>query len=271
MTNHVLRQALDYAERGWPVFPCQPGKKTPATLHGYLDATTDPDQVYAWFGRDPERNLAVATGAPGIDVLDIDQHGEAGDGFPALAQLESAGLLDGAVGNGPHPLRRAAPLLHRIAPAHRPPARQPHRLPVARAATSWPRPPRSAAPPTSTSPPSPGTASSTGRPPSASSQPAREPTPAQRTPQEHRQAQNAQIDRLARWVAAQPEGNRNNGLFWAANRALEDQPGRRPQPPRRSRPPGGTHRTRDHPHPRLRPAYQPGTPGPRDREAEGAS
>ena len=31
MTNHVLRQALDCAGRGWPVFPCQPGKKTPAT------------------------------------------------------------------------------------------------------------------------------------------------------------------------------------------------------------------------------------------------
>jgi hypothetical protein len=26
---------------------------------------------------------------------------------------------------------------------------------------------------------------------------------------------------LARWVAAQPQGNRNAGLFWAANRALE--------------------------------------------------
>ena len=29
---------------------------------------------------------------------------------------------------------------------------------------------------------------------------------------------------LARWVAAQPEGNRNAGLFWAANRALETDP-----------------------------------------------
>jgi hypothetical protein len=27
-----------------------------------------------------------------------------------------------------------------------------------------------------------------------------------------------------RWVAAQPEGNRNDGLFWAANRALEADP-----------------------------------------------
>jgi hypothetical protein len=29
------------------------------------------------------------------------------------------------------------------------------------------------------------------------------------------------VSALARWVAAQPEGNRNAGLFWAANRALE--------------------------------------------------
>jgi hypothetical protein len=29
------------------------------------------------------------------------------------------------------------------------------------------------------------------------------------------------IGRLARWVARQPEGNRNAGLFWAASRALE--------------------------------------------------
>ena len=29
---------------------------------------------------------------------------------------------------------------------------------------------------------------------------------------------------LARWVAAQPEGNRNAGLFWAASRALETDP-----------------------------------------------
>ena len=32
------------------------------------------------------------------------------------------------------------------------------------------------------------------------------------------------LDHLARWVAAQPEGNRNAGLFWAANRALDADP-----------------------------------------------
>ena len=41
-----------------------------------------------------------------------------------------------------------------------------------------------------------------------------------------RQPQTASRDLsgLARWVAAQPEGNRNPGLFWAANRALETDP-----------------------------------------------
>ena len=49
----TLRQALAYARRGWPVFPCQPGQKIPATPHGYRDATTDPEQITAWFSRHP--------------------------------------------------------------------------------------------------------------------------------------------------------------------------------------------------------------------------
>jgi hypothetical protein len=36
-----------------------------------------------------------------------------------------------------------------------------------------------------------------------------------------RPAPEEQIGALARWVAGQREGNRNAGLFWAANRALE--------------------------------------------------
>ena len=220
MTNHILRQALDYAGRGWPVFPCQPGKKIPATPHGYLDATTDQGQVYAWFGRDPQLNLAVATGAPGIDVLDIDQHGEAGDGFPALAQLESAGLLDRVTGTvrtpsgglhlyftGSHQRTGHLPACHvdflsQGGYVLAPPSQiggipYQHVTTLARhGELDWQAAVRVL-------------------------QPARERTPTERTPQEHRQAQNAHIDRLARWVAAQPEGNRNNGLYWAANRALE--------------------------------------------------
>ena len=84
MTSTIVRQALAYAACGWPVFPCQPGEKIPATTHGFRDATTDPGQITAWFTRHPDRNLAIATGAPGPDVLDVDQHGPAGNGYPAF-------------------------------------------------------------------------------------------------------------------------------------------------------------------------------------------
>ena len=51
MTDATLRQALAYARSGWPVFPCRPGEKIPATRHGFRDATTDQQQITDWFGR----------------------------------------------------------------------------------------------------------------------------------------------------------------------------------------------------------------------------
>ena len=44
-SDSLLGQALAYASRGWPVFPCLPGAKEPATTHGFHDASTDNDQV----------------------------------------------------------------------------------------------------------------------------------------------------------------------------------------------------------------------------------
>ncbi|HTQ91482.1 MAG TPA: hypothetical protein VMK84_18515 [Streptosporangiaceae bacterium] len=52
-------------------------------------------------------------------------------------------------------------------------------------------------------------------------QPQRQPSRARpRQPQ----AASRDLSGLARCVAIQPEGNRNAGLFWAANRALETDP-----------------------------------------------
>lgn len=63
--------ALAYAMKGWPVFPCKPGEKVPATTHGCKDATTDLVQVGAWW--ETEWNIGIATGAAsGLWVLDID-------------------------------------------------------------------------------------------------------------------------------------------------------------------------------------------------------
>ena len=69
-----LSAALDYAARGMPVFPCVPEGKAPLTQRGHLDASTDPDQLRAWWRRWPEANIGVPTGErSGIYALDVDQ------------------------------------------------------------------------------------------------------------------------------------------------------------------------------------------------------
>ncbi len=94
--ENTLQRALAYARHGWPVFPCRPGSKEPATRHGFHDATTDQGRIRSWWRRQPAANVAIATGQPGPDVLDVDQHGEAGSGFAAFSRLKHEGLLEGA-------------------------------------------------------------------------------------------------------------------------------------------------------------------------------
>jgi hypothetical protein len=95
MTPRVTGAALAYAAAGWPVFPCRAGSKAPQTIHGFKDASTDPAVIRAWWEQWPDANLAVATGAPGPDVLDVDQRDD-GDGWAAFNRLKRAGLLAAA-------------------------------------------------------------------------------------------------------------------------------------------------------------------------------
>ena len=216
MKNEVLDMALACAQCGWLVFPCQPGRKAPATRRGYLDASTDPGQVTEWFDRHPDRNLAIVTGAPGPDVLDIDSHGPAASGFPALARLRAAGLLDGAAaqvrtpGGGLHVYFEGSNQRTGHLPASHvdflavggyvliPPSRvagRPYQdlgnLPGRHGVLNWQAAARLLEP----------------------SRDHRRPAPMP--------AAGEQVGMLADWVAGQPPGNRNAGLFWAANRALE--------------------------------------------------
>lgn len=64
--------ALEYAARGWPVFPCKPGLKTPLTKNGVLDATTNPAQIDKWWSTTPDANIGLDVGGAGMMVLDYD-------------------------------------------------------------------------------------------------------------------------------------------------------------------------------------------------------
>ena len=218
MTNETLRQALACASRGWPVFPCVYGRKIPLTRHGFRDATTDEQRITAWFGSHPDWNLAIATGAPGPDVLDVDQHGPAGNGYAAFATLRQAGLADGAAAyvrtpsGGLHAYFRGSDQRNGHLPdCHldfrsrggyvlAPPSQvdgKPYQLirtADADGGLDW--------------------ATAT-----ALLEPQRQAGRAQPHPDPGRD-----LSHLARWVAAQGEGNRNAGLFWAANRALDADP-----------------------------------------------
>lgn len=68
--NDLLRAALHYAELGYAVFPCVPGRKEPLTKNGFLDATSDVEQIEAWWQRYPNANVALVT--DGLVVVDVD-------------------------------------------------------------------------------------------------------------------------------------------------------------------------------------------------------
>lgn len=65
--------ALIYASWGWHVIPVVPNGKIPATQHGVKDATTDAEQITAWWEQNPNFNIGIAAGAKsGIVVFDVD-------------------------------------------------------------------------------------------------------------------------------------------------------------------------------------------------------
>lgn len=212
------RASHKFADAGWPVFPCLPGDKRPATEHGFLDASTDHRQIQRWWRAEPQANVAVATGKPGPDVLDVDVHKD-GTGFPAFNQLKREGLVPEPMAvirtpsGGAHFYYRGT--------EHQRNGHIPDKHLDFRSTGGYVVTPPSRV---------------DGRPYAVVS---KQPSGATFSwsaakqlldPQSERQSSRApqrpaegprDVSHLAAWVAAQPEGNRNAGLFWAANRAVE--------------------------------------------------
>lgn len=87
--------AREFAASGVPVFPCAAYGKRPATEHGFHDATTNADQVEAWWRHSPGANIGVPTGvASGLVVVDVDVHGPV-DGCAGFDRAHRAGLVGG--------------------------------------------------------------------------------------------------------------------------------------------------------------------------------
>lgn len=96
--SDMLDAALDYASRGWPIFPLAPNSKEPlANTSGVLDATTDPGTIRKWWTDCPEANIGLDVGGAGMMVLDLDPGHD-----PAA--------LDASLGKRPHTgLRQRTP------------------------------------------------------------------------------------------------------------------------------------------------------------------
>lgn len=87
--------AAQLAAEGMPVFPCVPDGKRPLVEHGFHEATTDARQVASWWRRWPGANLGVPTGQEsGLEVVDVDQK-PAGSGFDAFERARRTGLVPG--------------------------------------------------------------------------------------------------------------------------------------------------------------------------------
>ena len=221
----MLGQALAYAAAGWPVFPTRPDnpgcsggpegcecKRPFPGTHGCLDASASPVLIRAWWQHWPGSNVAIATGWPGPDVIDVDVH-ESGSGWAAFNRLKSAGLLAGALAL----VRTPSGGLHAYyqGTGQRNGKLARHHLDFRGAGGYVLAPPsRVHGKPYELLGHRPGTG---GKIDWQAIRQLLDPPPAR--PRRHR---GGSLRRLAGWVGSLPEGNRNDGLFWAASRAAED-------------------------------------------------
>ncbi|WP_022916731.1 bifunctional DNA primase/polymerase [Ruania albidiflava] len=221
----VSAVARELAAAGVPVFPCLPGGKRPLTTHGFHDATTDLEQITAWWREHPEANLAVPTGAAsGLVVVDVDVHGPV-DGYRAFDHAHRAGLVSGWA----FLVSTPSAGMHAYYPAT--PDRDQRSWQAARAGIDFRGDGGYIVVPPSTVSTARRSAGyrvrriNAGVPSVLDADQLREfldPRPTPRRTWGREVEQSADASRLAAWVAGRAEGERNRGLFWAACRLAEN-------------------------------------------------
>jgi hypothetical protein len=83
----MIESALEYAKDGWHVFPIRPNDKRPLLGgNGFLDATTNEEQIREWWGQNPKANIGISLDPSGLCVIDIDTHGNV-NGYESLPLL----------------------------------------------------------------------------------------------------------------------------------------------------------------------------------------
>lgn len=130
------------ADRGWPVHPLAPGRKTPAGncadcrepghthrgcgcpaagrwCHGFRAATLDHARIERWWGANPRFGVGIACGPAGLVVIDVDAHEQPLPGRDRLLPgIEiSAGVDLTGLANGFHTLGVLAALRGERSPA----------------------------------------------------------------------------------------------------------------------------------------------------------
>jgi hypothetical protein len=216
--------ALRFAEAGVPVFPCVPGGKSPLTHEGFHEATTNLRRIRSWWRWMPAANIGVPTGnASGVEVVDVDRKA-AGSGFGAFERARRAGLVDGWAAL----VRTPSGGMHAYYPAD--PDRRQASWEAAKARVDF----RGTGGYVIVPPSVVEVADDLRAPyaliggPRGSVSPVdagalRDLIAPRPAPIPYRRDANAPADaeRLAGWVAARAEGERNRGLFWAACRMAE--------------------------------------------------
>lgn len=113
MINERLEAALSYAARDWYVLPVLPGAKLPASQHGVHDATTDAEQIRAWWQRNPNFNVGVACGQrSGLIVFDVDPRNGGEDSWGQWVDENGGppeGMIQCTAGGGFHYLAEYTP------------------------------------------------------------------------------------------------------------------------------------------------------------------